>query len=116
MPAALEGAKEIGTTVVTMTVSLSAVFLPILFMEGMVGRLFREFAVTVGIAVLISGVVSLTITPMLCSLLLKPDHAHGRLFNWSEQIFNVARDGYGATLRWTLQASSAWCCWARSRS
>jgi HAE1 family hydrophobic/amphiphilic exporter-1 len=103
LAAALEGAKEIGTTVVTMTVSLSAVFLPILFMEGMVGRLFREFAVTVGIAVLISGVVSLTITPMLCSLLLKPDHAHGRLFNWSEQIFNAARDFYGATLRWTLR-------------
>ncbi len=103
LAASLEGAKEIGTTVVTMTVSLSAVFLPILFMEGMVGRLFREFAVTVGIAVLISGVVSLTITPMLCSLLLKPEHAHGRLFNWSEQIFNLARDAYGATLRWTLR-------------
>jgi len=103
LAASLEGAKEIGTTVVTMTVSLSAVFLPILFMEGMVGRLFREFAVTVGIAVLISGVVSLTITPMLCSLLLKPEHAHGRLFNWSEQIFNAARDVYGTTLRWTLR-------------
>jgi hydrophobic/amphiphilic exporter-1 (mainly G- bacteria), HAE1 family len=103
MRASLEGAKEIGFTVVTMTVSLSAVFLPILFMEGMVGRLFREFAVTVGIAVLISGVVSLTITPMLCSLLLKHDHAHGALFNWSERIFNAARDGYGVTLRWTLQ-------------
>jgi hydrophobic/amphiphilic exporter-1 (mainly G- bacteria), HAE1 family len=106
MQAALDGAKEIGFTVVTMTVSLSAVFLPILFMEGMVGRLFREFAVTVGIAVLISGVVSLTITPMLCSLLLKPEHAHGRLFNWSERIFNAARDFYGATLRWTLVHSN----------
>jgi len=103
LQAALDGAKEIGMTVVTMTVSLSAVFLPILFMEGMVGRLFREFAVTVGIAVLISGVVSLTITPMLCSLLLKPVHSHGAVFNWSERIFNAARDGYGATLRWTLQ-------------
>jgi hydrophobic/amphiphilic exporter-1 (mainly G- bacteria), HAE1 family len=102
MQASLEGAKEIGFTVVTMTVSLSAVFLPILFMEGMVGRLFREFAVTVGIAVLISGVVSLTITPMLCSLLLKPEHAHGRLFNWSERMFNAARDFYGVSLRWTL--------------
>jgi len=103
LASALEGAKEIGFTVVTMTVSLSAVFLPILFMEGMVGRLFREFAVTVGIAVLISGVVSLTITPMLCSLLLKPEHSHGPLFNWSERIFNTVRDGYGVTLRWTLQ-------------
>ena len=107
LAAALDGAREIGSTVVTMTVSLSAVFLPILFMEGMVGRLFREFAVTVGIAVLISGVVSLTITPMLCSLLLKPDHAHGRLFKWSESVFNSARDFYGATLRWTLQHSGA---------
>jgi hydrophobic/amphiphilic exporter-1 (mainly G- bacteria), HAE1 family len=106
MQAALEGAKEIGFTVVTMTVSLSAVFLPILFMEGMVGRLFREFAVTVGIAVLISGLVSLTITPMLCSLLLKPEHAHGRLFNWSERVFNAARDFYGTTLRWTLVHSN----------
>ena len=106
LAAALEGSKEIGSTVVTMTVSLSAVFLPILFMEGMVGRLFREFAVTVGIAVLISGVVSLTITPMLCSLLLKSEHAHGRLFNWSEKVFDLARDAYGTTLRWTLKHSN----------
>jgi len=107
LAAALDGAKEIGFTVVTMTVSLSAVFLPILFMEGMVGRLFREFAVTVGIAVLISGVVSLTITPMLCSLLLNPQHTHGRLFEWSERIFNAARDVYGVTLRWTLSHSGS---------
>src|SRR5215510_1546449 len=105
MVAALDGAQEIGMTVVTMTVSLSAVFLPILFMEGMVGRLFREFAVTVGIAVLISGVVSLTITPMMCSLLLQPEHSHGRVFAWSENIFNWARDFYGATLRFTLRWS-----------
>ncbi len=102
MRAALEGAQEIGFTVVTMTVSLSAVFLPILFMEGMIGRLFREFAVTVGIAVLISGVVSLTITPMLCSLMLKPDHVHGGLFNWSERMFDAARQGYAVSLRWML--------------
>jgi hydrophobic/amphiphilic exporter-1 (mainly G- bacteria), HAE1 family len=106
MTASLEGAKEIGFTVVTMTVSLSAVFLPILFMEGMVGRLFREFAVTVGIAVLISGVVSLTITPMLCSLLLKPEHAHGPIFNWSERVFNAARNFYGVSLRWILVHSN----------
>jgi HAE1 family hydrophobic/amphiphilic exporter-1 len=73
----------------------------------MVGRLFREFAVTVGIAVLISGVVSLTITPMLCSLLLNPQHTHGRLFEWSERIFNAARDVYGVTLRWTLNHSGS---------
>ncbi len=101
--AALEGAKEISFTVITMTVSLSAVFLPILFMEGMVGRLFREFAVTVGISVLISGVVSLTITPMLCGLLLKHEHEHGRLFNFSEKLFDLARNGYVTTLRWTLK-------------
>ena len=68
MQAALDGSKEIGFTVMSMTLSLSAVFIPILFMQGMLGRLFREFAVTVGVAVLISGVVSLSITPMLCSL------------------------------------------------
>lgn len=101
--AAIEGAKEIGSTVVTMTVSLSAVFLPILFMEGMVGRLFREFAVTVGIAVLISGIVSLTITPMMCSLLLRHQHSHGRLFIWSERVFDAALNAYATSLRWTLR-------------
>ncbi len=101
--AAFEGAQEIGSTVITMTVSLSAVFLPILFMEGMVGRLFREFAVTVGIAVMISGVVSLTVTPMLCSLLLKHEHTHGALFNFSEKLFEWARTTYVTTLRWTLK-------------
>jgi hydrophobic/amphiphilic exporter-1 (mainly G- bacteria), HAE1 family len=103
MAASIEGAKEIGSTVVTMTVSLSAVFLPILFMEGMVGRLFREFAVTVGIAVLISGIVSLTITPMMCSLLLRNQHSHGRLFMWSERVFDLALHGYVTSLRWTLK-------------
>lgn len=102
--AALDGSREIAYTVITMTVSLSAVFLPILFMEGMVGRLFREFAVTVGIAVLISGVVSLTITPMLCGLLLRHEHSHGRLYAWSEKVFDAARNGYVTTLRWTLKA------------
>ena len=103
LTAALDGSKEIAYTVVTMTVSLSAVFLPILFMEGMVGRLFREFAVTVGIAVLISGMVSLTITPMLCSILLKHEHEHGRLFNASEKVLDWARTSYITTLRWALK-------------
>jgi HAE1 family hydrophobic/amphiphilic exporter-1 len=102
LQASLEGAREIGMTVVTMTVSLSAVFLPILFMEGMVGRLFREFAVTVGVAVLISGVVSLSITPMLCSITLRHDEKHGWLFNLSERMFDAVRDGYASSLRWTL--------------
>ena len=102
MAAALEGAKEITSTVLTMTISLVAVFIPIMFMEGMVGRLFREFAVTVGVSVLISGAVSLSITPMLCSRLLRPTHVHGRLFNLSERLFDAARNGYVASLRWTL--------------
>jgi hydrophobic/amphiphilic exporter-1 (mainly G- bacteria), HAE1 family len=109
MQAALDGSREIGSTIVTMTVSLSAVFLPILFMEGMVGRLFEEFAVTVGIAVLISGVVSLTATPMLASILLRSEHerSHGTLFNWSERMFDAVRDGYASSLRWTLRYQGA---------
>lgn len=103
LQASLDGAREIGMTIVTMTVSLAAVFLPILFMEGMVGRLFQEFAVTVGIAVLISGVVSLTVTPMLCSIMLKPEHKHGALYNWSERMFDAVRDGYASSLRWVLR-------------
>ncbi len=103
MQAALDGSKEIASTVLTMTISLTAVFVPILFMEGMVGRLFREFAVTVGVAVLISGAVSLSITPMLCSRLLKPSHEHGRLFNWSERVFDATRDFYISSLRWMLR-------------
>jgi|KBSMisStandDraft_5_1062788.scaffolds.fasta_scaffold15551_1 HAE1 family hydrophobic/amphiphilic exporter-1 len=99
MAASLEGAKEISTTVITMTTALTIVFVPIMFMQGMVGRLFREFAMTVGIAVLISGVVSLTITPMLCSRLLKPSHEHGWIFNWSERVFDASRNLYIATLR-----------------
>jgi HAE1 family hydrophobic/amphiphilic exporter-1 len=102
MAAALEGAREISSTVLTMTISLTVVFVPIMFMQGMVGRLFREFAVTVGVAVLISGAVSLSITPMLCSRLLKPTHEHGRLFDWSERVFDAARNGYVASLRWVL--------------
>ncbi len=103
MQAALEGSREIGSTIVTMTVSLSAVFLPILFMQGMVGRLFEEFAVTVGVAVLISGIVSLTVTPMMASILLRHQHNHGRLFNWSERMFDSVRDGYASSLRWMLR-------------
>jgi len=106
MRAALEGAKEIGFTVMSMTISLSAVFIPILFMEGMLGRLFREFAVTVGAAVLISGVVSLSMTPMMCSLFLKPTHNHGRAYQFVEGIFNSARDFYGSTLTWSIRHPS----------
>jgi len=103
MRASLEGAQEIGFTVLSMTISLSAVFIPILFMEGMLGRLFREFAVTVGVAVLISGAVSLSMTPMLCSLMLKPTHDHGRVYQIFERMFDAARNFYGSTLRWTMR-------------
>ena len=103
MQAALEGSKEIGFTVISMTVSLAAVFIPILFMQGMLGRLFREFAVTVGVAVLISGVVSLSMTPMLCSLLLKPTHQHGKVYQLFENGFDAMRDFYGWTLRWSIR-------------
>ncbi len=105
MTAALEGAQEIGFTVLSMTVSLAAVFIPILFMEGMLGRLFREFAVTVGVAVLVSGVVSLSMTPMMCSLMLKArgDEQHGRVYMALERMFDAMRDWYGSSLRWTIQ-------------
>jgi len=103
MQASLEGAREIAFTVLSMTVSLAAVFIPILFMEGLLGRLFREFAVTVGMAVLISGAVSLSMTPMMCSLMLKPAHSHGRLYMLFERMFDASRDFYGFTLRWTMR-------------
>ncbi len=102
MRAALEGAQEIGFTVLSMTISLAVVFLPILFMEGMLGRLFREFAVTVGVAVLTSGVVSLSLTPMLCSLLVEHTREHGRVYQALERFFNGSREVYGAILRWTM--------------
>ncbi len=103
MTAALEGAQEIGFTVLSMTVSLAAVFIPILFMEGMIGRLFREFAVSVGVAVLVSGVVSLSMTPMMCSLMLKPNEEHGRVYQMFERGFDAMRDVYASTLRWTMR-------------
>ena len=103
MRAALDGAQEIGFTVMSMTISLAAVFIPILFMQGMLGRLFREFAVTVGVAVLISGVVALSMTPMLCSLMLKPTHEHGRTYLLLERVFDATRDFYRTTLTWTIR-------------
>lgn len=103
MRAALEGSKEIAFTVLSMTISLSAVFIPILFMEGLLGRLFREFAVTIGVAILISGAVALSMTPMMCSLMLEPTHSHGRVYQFFEWIFDASRDFYGTTLRWTMR-------------
>lgn len=107
MQAALDGAGEIGFTVVSMTVSLAAVFLPILFMGGMIGRLFQEFAVSIGVAVLLSGVVALTLTPMLCARGLtqsRPDHALSRYFDAGFQRF---RDYYSETLRASMRHRGA---------
>jgi hydrophobic/amphiphilic exporter-1 (mainly G- bacteria), HAE1 family len=100
MEAALRGAREIGFTIVSMTLSLAAVFIPVLFMGGVVGRLLHEFAAVIAIAVIVSGVVSLTLTPMLCSRFLKPPaESHGRLYRASERVFDAMLSGY----RWTLQ-------------
>ena len=105
MEAVMDGSKEIAFTIVSMTISLAAVFLPVLFMGGIVGRLFHEFAVTICASILISGVVSLTLTPMLCSLIIRPkdgEKRHGRLFNLFERGFNGLRDVYARTLDWTI--------------
>jgi multidrug efflux pump len=102
--AALMGSREIAFTVLSMSASLVAVFLPILLMGGMVGRLFREFAVTLSVAVAVSLVLSLTTTPMMCATLLKPEKSdgHRRLYRVSERIFNGMRHLYDVTLRWAL--------------
>jgi multidrug efflux pump len=110
MKAALLGAQEVGFTVLSISLSLVAVFIPLLFMGGQVGRLFREFAVTLSAAVMISLVISLTTTPMLCALLLKPgqplhDHVHrrqGRLGRWAERAFGAVLKSYEHALDWAL--------------
>jgi HAE1 family hydrophobic/amphiphilic exporter-1 len=102
--AALKGSREIGFTIVSMTLSLMAVFIPVLFMGGIVGRLLHEFAVTICAAILVSGIVSLTLTPMLCSRYLKP-HAEqkpSRVFDWSEAQFQKLLRGYERSLDWAL--------------
>jgi multidrug efflux pump len=103
--AALLGAREVAFTVVSMSVSLVAVFIPILFMGGIVGRLFREFAVTLSVSIGISLVVSLTTTPMMCSLLLRraDEHKPGRLSRWSEAAFDKLHKGYERSLGWALR-------------
>jgi hydrophobic/amphiphilic exporter-1 (mainly G- bacteria), HAE1 family len=109
MQAALDGSKEIAFTIVSMTVSLAAVFIPILFMGGIVGRLMHEFAVTIGAAILVSGLVSLTLTPMLCSRFLKPLHTmkHGWMYNSIEWVFDAWLKAYAWTLRGTLRFKAA---------
>ena len=104
MQAALDGSREIGFTILSMTMSLVAVFIPVLFMGGIVGRLFHEFAVTIGVAILVSGAVSLTLTPMMCSRFLRSQHEqrHGRLFTWSEHLWERSLDGYRRSLEWVM--------------
>jgi HAE1 family hydrophobic/amphiphilic exporter-1 len=104
MRAALDGAREIGFTIVSMTLSLTAVFIPVLFMGGLIGRLFNEFAVTIGIAILVSGFVSLTLTPMLCSRFLRPsrDERHGRFYEVSERIYQRVLGAYERSLVWVM--------------
>ncbi|MDB4988421.1 MAG: Cobalt-zinc-cadmium resistance protein CzcA, partial [Myxococcaceae bacterium] len=102
--AALKGAKQIGFTILSITVSLLAVFIPILMMGGIVGRLFREFAVTLSIAIALSALISLTLTPMMCARLLRhvPPESHGRLFRHTERIFEAITNGYARSLRAVL--------------
>ena len=102
--AAFDGSKEIGFTILSMTLSLAAVFIPVLFMGGIVGRLFHEFAVTIGVAILVSGFVSLTLTPMLCSRFLRASHGvtHGRWFNASERVYERVLKWYEDTLGWVM--------------
>jgi len=101
LQAALDGSREIGFTIISMTLSLAAVFIPVLFMGGIIGRLLHEFAVTIGMAVLVSGFVSLTLTPMLCSKFLRPPAAErqGRLYATSERFFIGMSNAY----QWSLQ-------------
>ena len=105
MAAALKGAAEIGFTVVSMSTSLIAVFIPILLMGGIVGRLFREFAMVLSFAIMVSMVISLTTTPMMCAHLLKSHEGvkHGRLYRWSEAVFDWILDSYASALRGVLR-------------
>jgi len=102
--ATLDGTKEIGFTIVSMTISLVAVFIPVLFMGGILGRLLHEFAVTIIVAVLLSGFVSLTLTPLLCSRILKVERKedHGRIFAANERAFQAVLTAYRTSLRWVL--------------
>jgi multidrug efflux pump len=109
LQAALKGSEQIGFTIVSLTISLIAVLIPLLFMGDIVGRLFREFAITLSVTILVSAVVSLTLTPMMCSKLLKhQDEAHrGRFYEASERAFNGIIAFYGRTLKWVLQYQTA---------
>jgi len=103
--AALKGASEIGSTVLTISISLVAVFIPLLLMGGIVGRLFHEFAVTLSVAIAVSMVISLTATPMMCAHLLKEHESHGRIYMATERVFNAIIGLYGRTLTVVLRHS-----------
>ena len=109
LEAALKGSEQIGFTILSLTVSLIAVLIPLLFMGDVVGRLFREFAVTLSVTILVSAFVSLTLTPMMCAKLLhhKSPEQQGRFYRWSEKIFVRVIDFYGRTLSWVLQHQRA---------
>jgi multidrug efflux pump len=107
LQAALHGAREVGFTVLSISVSLVAVFIPILFMGGIVGRLFREFAITLSVAIMVSLLISLTTTPMLCAYLIRPPKAGARPSPWtriSERTFGIMQRGYEKALVWALNA------------
>ena len=108
MRAAFDGSKEISFTIISMTISLVAVFIPVLFMGGIVGRLLHEFSVTIGVAILVSGVVSISLTPMLCSRFLKPPHSqqHNWLYNATERMFDSWLRLYDWTLGLSLRYSA----------
>jgi len=109
LQAALKGSEQIGFTIISLTVSLIAVLIPLLFMGDVVGRLFREFAITLAVAILISAVVSLTLTPMMCAKLLrhKPQAEQGRLYRASERFFNAVIATYARMLDWVLERQAA---------
>ena len=107
MEAAMKGAAEIGSTVLSMSISLVAVFIPILLMGGIIGRLFREFAVVLSVTILVSLAVSLTATPMMCSRLRESRKGHGRIYRLNERAFNAVLGAYGARLAgfWSIRCS-----------
>jgi HAE1 family hydrophobic/amphiphilic exporter-1 len=104
MEASFKGAKEIGFTILSMTISLVAVFIPVLFMPGILGRLLHEFSVVIGTAILVSGFVSLTLTPMLCSRFIRhsKEQKHNKIYEVSERFFNSTLKGYEKSLRFVL--------------
>jgi len=109
LEAAFAGSREVGFTILSMTLSLAAVFIPVLFMGGIIGRLFHEFAVTIGAAILVSGVVSLTLTPMLCSRFLRASHEaqHGKFYEASERVYQRVLRWYEDGLAWVMERRAA---------